>query len=57
MAERTAPPTTAKNIVKRDKKLIFECIKAFQRHYRKDLIDGLIDQECLIISNNLIKNL
>ena len=44
-------------IRKRDKKLIFECIKAFQRHYRKDLIDGLIDQECLIISNNLIKNL
>ena len=39
------------------KKLIFEITKAFQRHYRKNLINGLIDQECLIISNNLLKNL
>jgi len=30
--------------------------KAFQRRYRQDLIDGKIDQECLIISQNLIKN-
>ena len=30
-------------------------IKAFQRRYRQDLIDGKIDQECLIISQNLIK--
>jgi len=30
-------------------------IKAFQRRYRQDLIDGKIDQECLIISKNLIK--
>ena len=29
-------------------------IKAFQRRYRQDLIDGKIDQECLIISQNLI---
>ena len=29
--------------------------KAFQRRYRQDLIDGKIDQECLIISHNLIK--
>jgi len=29
--------------------------KAFQRRYRQDLIDGKIDQECLIISLNLIK--
>ena len=29
--------------------------KAFQRRYRQDLIDGKIDQECLIISQNLIK--
>ena len=29
--------------------------EAFQRRYRQDLIDGKIDQECLIISQNLIK--
>ena len=29
--------------------------KAFQRRYRQDVIDGRIDQECLIISQNLIK--
>jgi len=32
-------------------------IKAFQRRYRQDLIDGKIDQECMIISQNLIKKL
>ena len=37
-------------------KYINYIIKAFQRRYRQDLIDGKIDQECLIISNNLIKN-
>ena len=30
-------------------------IKAFQRRYRQDLIDGKIDKECLLISKNLIK--
>ena len=30
-------------------------IKAFQRRYRQDLINGKIDQECLIISKNLIQ--
>ena len=30
-------------------------IKAFQRRFRQELINGLIDKECLIISNNLIK--
>ena len=28
---------------------------AFQRRFRQELINGIIDQECLIISNNLIK--
>ncbi len=28
---------------------------AFQRRFRKELINGIIDKECLIISNNLIK--
>jgi N-acetylmuramoyl-L-alanine amidase len=32
-------------------------IKAFQRHYRKELISGLIDKECLIIAQNLQKYL
>jgi N-acetylmuramoyl-L-alanine amidase len=36
-------------------KYIYYIIKAFQRRYRQDLIDGKIDQECLIISQNLIK--
>ncbi len=30
-------------------------VKAFQRRFRKELINGKIDAECLIISNNLVK--
>jgi len=30
-------------------------IKAFQRRYRNELINGKIDKECLFLSNNLIK--
>jgi len=29
---------------------------AFQRRFRQELVNGVIDQECLIISKNLIKN-
>ena len=29
--------------------------KTFQRRFRQELIDGVIDQECLLISINLIK--
>ena len=32
-------------------------IKAFQRRFRQDLISGIIDKECLIISHNLVKKL
>tara|TARA_Y100000590_G_scaffold312231_1_gene352843 strand:- start:66 stop:791 length:726 start_codon:yes stop_codon:yes gene_type:complete len=32
-------------------------IKAFQRHYRKELINGIIDKECLLIAENLSKKL
>ena len=32
-------------------------VKAFQRRFRQELIDGKIDQECLIISKNLTKKL
>jgi len=30
-------------------------VKVFQRRYRQDLINGRIDQECLLISKNLAK--
>ena len=32
-------------------------IKAFQRRFRKELINGKLDKECLIISKNLAKKL
>ena len=32
-------------------------VKAFQRHYRKELINGIIDKECLIIVINILKKL
>ena len=31
--------------------------KAFQRRFRQDLVNGIIDKECLLISRNLTKNL
>ena len=31
--------------------------KAFQRRFRQELVNGIIDQECLIISENLAKKL
>ena len=31
-------------------------IKAFQRHFRQKLINGIPDKECLIISNNLLRS-
>ena len=31
-------------------------IEAFQRHFRQKLINGIPDQECLIISKNLLKS-
>ena len=30
---------------------------AFQRRFRQDMVNGIIDQECLLISQNLTKNL
>jgi len=29
--------------------------EAFQRRFRQELINGIIDKECLLISQNLIK--
>ncbi len=36
-------------------KYLRELIKTFQRRFRQELVDGKIDQECIIISKNLIK--
>ena len=33
-----------------------DIIKAFQRHFRQKLINGTADQECLLISRNLLKS-
>ena len=39
-----------------NKKTLFnKTVKAFQRHYRKQLINGILDKECLIIAKNLSK--
>ena len=40
----------------KDSYFLVKTIKAFQRHYRRELIDGKPDKECLIISQKLIKN-
>ena len=37
-------------------KNFLKTVKAFQRHYRQDLINGFIDKECLIIAENILKN-
>ena len=42
-----------KNNVKKNRYLVF-LIKAFQRRFRPELVNGKIDQECLLISQNLI---
>ena len=34
---------------------IKQIVKAFQRRFRQELVNGIIDKECLIISNNLVK--
>ena len=44
-----------KNNVKENRYLIF-VIKAFQRRFRPELVNGKIDQECLLISQNIIQN-
>ena len=42
-----------------DKKKLFfiKTIKAFQRHFRKELINGILDKECFMIAQNLTKKL
>jgi len=41
-----------------NKKLIFsKNLKAFQRHFRQELIDGVLDKECMFIAQNLTKKI
>ena len=46
-----------KNFKMNQTKYLKMITKAFQRRFRQKLINGKIDQECLIISNNLIEKL
>ena len=44
--------------IKISKKENFKILSlAFQRRYRQELINGIIDRECLSISENLLKRL
>jgi N-acetylmuramoyl-L-alanine amidase len=36
-------------------KYLIELAKTFQRRFRQELVNGKIDQECLLISKSLIK--
>ena len=38
------------------KSFFIKTVRSFQRHYRKELINGLLDKECLMIAQNLSKN-
>ena len=40
-----------------NKSFFIKIIKAFQRRFRKELIDGILDKECFIIAQNLAKKL
>ena len=44
------------NRIKKNKYLTLKTI-AFQRRFRKELINGKIDKECLVISQNMAKKL
>jgi len=41
----------------KNKQFFTKTIKAFQRHFRKELINGILDQECFMIAQNLTKKL
>jgi N-acetylmuramoyl-L-alanine amidase len=43
-----------KSSVNNDRKFREDLVKAFQRKFRQNLINGKIDKECLLISKNLI---
>ena len=37
--------------------ILSKTVRAFQRHFRKELINGSIDKECFLIAENLTKKL
>ena len=39
----------------KNKSFFLETVKAFQRRFRKELINGVLDQECFMIAQNLSK--
>ena len=41
----------------KNKPFFIKTIIAFQRHFRKELINGILDQECFMIAQNLTKKL
>ena len=41
----------------KDKKYLYLVVKAFQRRFRQELVNGKIDKECFLISENLAKKL
>ena len=45
-----------KNIFFNKDKYLKLLTTAFQRRFRQELVNGIIDQECLVISKNLIKS-
>ncbi len=45
----------AKNVIKKNIKYKKILATAFQRRFRQDLINGIVDKECLTISKNLVK--
>ena len=47
----------SKNLRKKNNKFVEILTIAFQRRFRQELINGIIDKECLIISNNISKSL
>ena len=47
----------SKHLNKNRSKNIKLLVKAFQRRFRQELINGLVDKECVLISKNLAKNL
>ena len=46
----------SKYLINKNFKYQNKLIMAFQRRFRQELINGIIDEECLIISRNLLKN-
>jgi N-acetylmuramoyl-L-alanine amidase len=46
-----------KNLKFNKTKFLKNITKAFQRRFRQELINGIVDKECLNISENLVKKI